>query len=73
MRLKYVVAGAFVFILLGIVLARWTDRRGMPDGLLQANGRIEGDQVTIASKFSGRVGEESGHSGLVNGLALAHG
>jgi HlyD family secretion protein len=27
----------------------------LPEGLLQANGRIEGDPVTIASKFSGRV------------------
>jgi len=25
------------------------------DGLLQVNGRIEGDRVTVASKFAGRV------------------
>ena len=30
---------------------------GLPDGLIQANGRIEGDHVTIASKFPGRVQE----------------
>ncbi len=30
---------------------------GLPEGLIQANGRIEGDHVTIASKFPGRVVE----------------
>lgn len=34
---------------------RLTSDSGLPDGLLQTNGRIEGDQVTIASKFSGRL------------------
>ena len=29
--------------------------RGLPEGLIQANGRIEGDHVTIAGKFPGRV------------------
>jgi len=29
----------------------------LPDGLIQANGRIEGDHVTVASKFPGRVQE----------------
>ena len=28
---------------------------GLPEGLIQANGRIEGDHVTIASKFPGRI------------------
>lgn len=28
---------------------------GLPEGLIQVNGRIEGDSVTIASKFSGRI------------------
>jgi len=47
-----VVAGAGYFAL---------DRLGwdgaLPDGLIQANGRIEGDHVTVASKFAGRVQE----------------
>lgn len=30
---------------------------GLPEGLIQANGRIEGDHVTIASKFPGRIAE----------------
>ncbi len=32
-------------------------RRGIPDGLIQANGRIEGDTVIIASKTPGRIVE----------------
>src|SRR5574341_839039 len=31
--------------------------RGLPEGLIQANGRIEGDHLTIASKFPGRIQE----------------
>lgn len=27
----------------------------LPQGLIQANGRIEGDQITVSSKFSGRI------------------
>ena len=30
-------------------------RRAFPEGLIQANGRIEGDLVTIASKVAGRI------------------
>jgi len=29
--------------------------RGLPAGLIQANGRIEGDRVSVASKFPGRI------------------
>ncbi|MGQ0695112.1 MAG: biotin/lipoyl-binding protein, partial [Nitrospiraceae bacterium] len=29
--------------------------RGLPEGLIQTNGRIEGDHITIASKFPGRI------------------
>ena len=29
----------------------------LPEGLIQANGRIEGDHVTVASKFAGRIQE----------------
>ena len=31
----------------------WIKKEPLPDGLIQANGRIEGDHVAIASKFSG--------------------
>ena len=27
----------------------------LPEGLIEANGRIEGDHVTVSNKFSGRV------------------
>jgi HlyD family secretion protein len=30
---------------------------GLPEGLIQANGRIEGDHLTVASKFPGRIQE----------------
>ncbi len=31
--------------------------RALPEGLILANGRIEGDHVTVASKFAGRIVE----------------
>jgi HlyD family secretion protein len=40
-----------------VALDRWILNSGLPDGLIQANGRIEGDHVTVASKFSGRIQE----------------
>jgi HlyD family secretion protein len=30
-------------------------RHSLPEGLIQANGRIEGDHITVSSKFSGRI------------------
>ena len=36
---------------------RWIKIEPLPQGLIQANGRIEGDHVTIASKFQGRINE----------------
>ncbi|MGI9427224.1 MAG: HlyD family secretion protein, partial [Bythopirellula sp.] len=35
----------------------WIENKQLPDGLIQANGRTEGDHVAIASKFAGRVSE----------------
>lgn len=37
--------------------AAWLNGNRLPAGLLQVNGRIEGDHVSIASKFDGRVAE----------------
>jgi HlyD family secretion protein len=34
---------------------RWIKIEPLPPGLIQANGRIEGDHVTIAGKFQGRI------------------
>ncbi len=40
----------------GVLLARRILlKRALPEGLLQANGRIEGDTVTVSSKFPGRI------------------
>ncbi len=35
----------------------WIKQEPLPEGLIQANGRIEGDHVSVASKFSGRIKE----------------
>lgn len=36
---------------------RWILDSGLPDGLIQVNGRIEGDHVAIAGKYPGRIQE----------------
>jgi len=51
-----------MLLLLGAAVAVFAVQRlvlpqGLPEGLIQANGRIEGDHVTVASKFAGRVRE----------------
>lgn len=35
----------------------WVENKQLPDGLIQANGRTEGDHIAIASKFAGRVSD----------------
>ncbi|HNG02387.1 MAG TPA: efflux RND transporter periplasmic adaptor subunit [Nitrospira sp.] len=53
-----------VVVIAGYVLLDrlvWHNR--LPDGLIQANGRIEGDHVTVASKFPGRVVELAAREG----------
>lgn len=42
---------------ISVALDRWVLNQGLPEGLIQANGRIEGDHVTVASKFPGRIQE----------------
>ncbi|MFO0698614.1 MAG: efflux RND transporter periplasmic adaptor subunit [Nitrospira sp.] len=57
---KQIILGVLVVVLGGsgyVALDRWVLGRGLPDGLIQANGRIEGDHVTVASKFPGRIQE----------------
>lgn len=44
---------------------RWVKKTPLPDGFIQANGRIEGDHVTVAGKFAGKIQEilvKEGHS-----------
>jgi len=53
-----IIALAFVFA--GgayVAFDRWLLNNGLPEGLIQANGRIEGDHVTVSSKFPGRIRE----------------
>jgi len=45
-----VAAGYFVF-------ERWFERIPFPEGLIQANGRLEGDQVIVAAKQPGRIAQ----------------
>ncbi|MBL8038597.1 MAG: efflux RND transporter periplasmic adaptor subunit [Nitrospira sp.] len=57
---KPITLAALAVVLAGsgyVALDRWVLNQGLPDGLIQANGRIEGDHVTVASKFPGRITE----------------
>ena len=38
-------------------------QQSLPEGLIQANGRVEGDHVTVSSKFPGRVVELTAREG----------
>ncbi|BFU94864.1 MAG: putative Secretion protein HlyD [Nitrospira sp.] len=55
--------GAVLVGVSGYVLARFIGPGGLPEGLIQANGRIEGDHVTVASKFPGRIVELAAREG----------
>ena len=46
-----------------LLLDRLVLHNKLPEGLIQANGRIEGDHVTVASKFPGRVIELAAREG----------
>ena len=53
-----IVAAVLIVVAAGIyAVQRFAISHGLPDGLIQANGRIEGDHIMIASKFAGRVQE----------------
>jgi HlyD family secretion protein len=49
--------GGAVLVLAGALgYGIWQARdRGLPEGLIQANGRLEGDSVLVASKYPGRL------------------
>lgn len=51
------VAVIMIAVAIGVLVAlkRGVWNSGLPNGLIQANGRIEGDHVTVASKFPGRI------------------
>lgn len=56
-RRKRLVLLALIAIVLVAVAVAWPLLRRPPsaDGLLQVNGRIEGDRITVAPKFAGRI------------------
>lgn len=55
-RKQLLVAALLILAIVGsYVFYRWLLPEPLPEGLLQVNGRIEGDHVTVASKFPGRV------------------
>ncbi len=57
----------------GYSFERWGRQPALPGGLIQANGRLEGDEVTVAAKSAGRIREICAREGeaVVRGQALA--
>lgn len=57
---------AALVVAAGVAVLGWHFVRvfsALPDGLLQANGRIEGDHIAIASKVAGRISELKAREG----------
>jgi len=51
-----IVVISIVLILISVGVYRYVDHsRDLPDGLIQANGRIEGDTIIISSKQPGKI------------------
>lgn len=73
-RTSTIVAAVLAAVLLAgyVILDRLVWHNGLPEGLIQANGRIEGDHVTVASKFPGRVVDLAAREGanVVKGNVL---
>ena len=51
------VAAAVLAVGAYVAYARMTRSTALPEGLIQANGRIEGDLISVASKLPGRIAE----------------
>ena len=55
-RALFVVVAVAVLLVAGALgYQRFVVREGLPEGLILANGRIEGDTVALAGKFAGRI------------------
>ena len=61
-RRLLVAAGGAVLLGMGVWQLWWVDDE-LPEGLIQANGRIEGDQVMVAAKFGGRIAQLEAREG----------
>ncbi|HSE59576.1 MAG TPA: efflux RND transporter periplasmic adaptor subunit [Nitrospiraceae bacterium] len=62
----YIIGAAVIVVIVGaafLTLAGLVWQRGLSEGLIQANGRMEGDHVTVSSKFPGRVIELAAREG----------
>ncbi|MDA8253025.1 MAG: efflux RND transporter periplasmic adaptor subunit [Rhodospirillales bacterium] len=56
-RALYILLAALGTVAAYLIYHHALSNRTLPEGLILANGRIEGDHVTVASKFAGRIAE----------------
>jgi HlyD family secretion protein len=54
-RIKFISLSILVVAIIAAVWWFWGREDPLPEGLIQANGRIEGDRCTVASKVAGQV------------------
>ncbi|TVS17722.1 MAG: HlyD family efflux transporter periplasmic adaptor subunit [Planctomycetaceae bacterium] len=54
---KFAIVLTLLAALGGAIYWLWSHEDELPEGLIQASGRIEGDQITIAADVSGRIVE----------------
>lgn len=52
---RWILAAAVVLVIAAAVALWRLDHASLPPGLASGNGRIEGDEVSVAAKFGGRV------------------
>lgn len=58
LRKRVLWAGVVLLAAVGIIAFRlFVGRAALPEGLIQANGRFEGNTVSVSSKFAGRIAE----------------
>jgi len=64
-RLYLLTAALVISLAVGslLLLDRFVWNQRLLEGLIQANGRIEGDSVTVASKFPGRIQQRLAREG----------
>lgn len=72
-RWMWIGAAVLAVVVVGAILVRALVPKGFPEGLIQANGRIEGDRVSVASKVPGRIARMLAREGdsVTNGQVLA--
>lgn len=56
-RRRLLIGAAVAFVVIAVGLFAWRQYTAWPDGLILANGRIEGDRYVAAAKIPGRVHE----------------